>query len=71
MLFLNLLFMRKLFIVSIFLLMILEKIYKIVTFTNFMGRKLNLICFTVKYFSKNIFRFTGVCFTVKWWSNGK
>ena len=29
------------------------------------------VCFAVKYFPKNVFRFASVYFTVKWWSNGK
>ena len=29
------------------------------------------VCFAVKYFSENIFRFADVYFTVKWWLNGK
>ena len=31
---------------------------------------LGSVCFAIKYFSENIFRFASVCFTVKWWSNG-
>ena len=27
---------------------------------------LGAVCFAVKYFPKNIFKFAGVCFTVKW-----
>ena len=32
---------------------------------------LGSVCFVVKYFPEDIFRFVGICFTVKWWSNGK
>ncbi len=29
------------------------------------------VCFAVKYFLENVFRFAGVCFIVKLWSNRK
>ena len=40
---------------------------ELVAFRAFIGS----VCFAVKYFPKNVFRFAGVCFIVKWWSNCK
>jgi hypothetical protein len=32
---------------------------------------LGSVCFVVKYFLENIFKFTDACFTIKWWLNEK